>query len=286
MKLQSIFVSYLLLPIVAIILIVIFFLINKKNSIVNTKSVIIACILFSLLIALPSIFTFTGVRFIGLYYPIIQIVYLFFGYYYLMKLESFFTDKDSPYVKPIMILISIIILCIGSFLFSLFFNYFGELHYGLIASTCTYTFILPLFVDWAYKALLNIPSGIFKIWKYNNAYNESVFSSEAVDKIIVLELELSKQVENEDNIKVKAKAPLNFQFGDWFQMFIHDHNIKYAEKPISYKTNNIPDGWIFYTKPTFVQGKKYIDHEKTIEENQLTNENTTIICKRVSITNH
>jgi hypothetical protein len=226
------------------------------------------------------------VRFIGLYYPIIQIVYLFFGYYYLMKLESFFTDKDSPYVKPIMILISIIILCIGSFLFSLFFNYFGELHYGLIASTCTYTFILPLFVDWAYKALLNIPSGIFKIWKYNNAYNESVFSSEAVDKIIVLELELSKQVENEDNIKVKAKAPLNFQFGDWFQMFIHDHNIKYAEKPISYKTNNIPDGWIFYTKPTFVQGKKYIDHEKTIEENQLTNENTTIICKRVSITNH
>jgi hypothetical protein len=286
MTLQSIFVSYLLLPIVAIILIVIFFLINKKNSIVNTKSVIIACILFSLLIALPSIFTFTGVRFIGLYYPIIQIVYLFFGYYYLMKLESFFTDKDSPYVKPIMILISIIILCIGSFLFSLFFNYFGELHYGLIASTCTYTFILPLFVDWAYKALLNIPSGIFKIWKYNNAYNESVFSSEAVDKIIVLELELSKQVENEDNIKVKAKAPLNFQFGDWFQMFIHDHNIKYAEKPISYKTNNIPDGWIFYTKPTFVQGKKYIDHEKTIEENQLTNENTTIICKRVSITNH
>jgi hypothetical protein len=286
MTLQSIFVSYLLLPIVAIILIVIFFLINKKNSIVHAKSVIIACILFSLLIALPSIFTFTGVRFIGLYYPIIQIVYLFFGYYYLKKVESFFTDKDSPYVKPIMILISIIILCIGSFLFSLFFNYFGELRYGLIASTCTYTFVLPLFVDWAYKALLNIPSGIFKIWKYNNAYNDSFFSSEAVDKIIVLELELSKQVENEDNIKVKAKAPLNFQFGDWFQMFIHDHNIKYAEKPISYKTNNIPDGWIFYTKPTFVQGKKYIDHEKTIEENQLTNENTTIICKRVSITNH
>lgn len=286
MKLQSIFVSYLLLPIVAIVLIVIFFLINKKNNLINTKSVIISCILFSLLIAIPSLFTFTGVHFIGLYYTLIQIVYLFLGYYYFKKIESFFIVKDSPYVKPLMVLISIIILSMGSFLFSLFFNYFGELQYGLVASTCTFTFVLPMFIDWSYKALLNIPSEIFKIWNYNNAYNDSIFSSEAIDKIIVLELELSKQIENEENIKVKAKAPLNFKFGDWFQMFIHDHNIKYAEKPISYTTNNTADNWIFYIKPSFVQGKKYIDHEKTIEENQLTNDNTTIICKRVSIINH
>lgn len=285
MKLQSIFVSYLLLPIVTLFLIALFYVFNKKNNLVHTKNILIASILFSLLIALPSVFTFTGVRFIGLYYPIIQIVYLFLGFYYVKKIESFFTDKKSPYTKPIMILITLIIICLGSFLFSLFFNYFGELKYGLIASTCTYTFIIPLFIDWAYKSLLSLPSEIYKIWKYDNGYTDSFFSSEAIDKIIVLELELSKKIENEENIKVKAKAPLNFKFGEWFQMFIHDHNIKYAEMPISYSTNTVLDGWIFYTKPTFIQGKKYIDFEKTIEENQLTNDNTTIICKRVSISN-
>lgn len=283
MKLQSIFVSYLLLPIISLLLVIIMSIFNKNNTLRSTKEIILFILGFSLLIALPGLFAFIEISFIPLYYSIIQIVYFFIGFYYHKKIDSFFDQRDQLFAKSMMILITTIILCLGSFLFSILFNYFGELDYGLIASTCTYPIIIPIFFNWAYKALLNIPSEIYKIWKYDNYYKDPFFSSEAIDRIIVLELELSKRIEDSENFKVKAKAPLNFLFGDWFQMFIHDHNIKYSEKPISYSTDGAADGWIFYTKPTIIQGKKYIDFEKSIEDNDLTNENITIVCKRVSI---
>jgi hypothetical protein len=283
MKLQSIFVSYLLLPIISFLLAIILLFFNKINTFANTKDIILFVLGFSLLIAIPGLFTFAEVSFIPLYYTIVQIVYLFIGFFYQQKLDSFFNQADQLFSKSMMILTTTIILCLGSYIFSLIFNYFGELDYGLIASTCTYPIIIPVFLNWAYKALLKIPSEIYKIWKYNNQYNDTIFSSEAIDKIIVIELELSKNIDDLENIKVKAKAPLTFLFGDWFQMFIHDHNIKYSEKPISYSSDGTPDGWIFYTKPTLTQGKKYIDFEKSIEDNELTNENITIVCKRVSI---
>lgn len=283
MKLQSIFVSYLLLPIISLLLAGVAIILNKKNTRSNTKEIIIFILAFSLLLALPGLFTFSEISFIPLYYSIVQIVYLFIGFYYQQKIDSFFDQTNKVFYKIMVVLTTIITLCLGSYLFSMIFNYFGELDYGLIASTCTYPIIIPIFLNWTYKALMNIPSEIYKIWKYDNQYKESFFSSETIDRIIVLELELSKRIDDSDNYKVKAKAPINFHFGDWFQMFIHDHNIKYSEKPISYSTDGTPDGWIFYTKPTLVQGKKYIDFEKSIKDNDLTNENITIVCKRVSI---
>jgi len=283
MNLQSIFVSYLLLPIISLLLAIVLIFFNKKNTLATAKDIILFILGFSFLIAIPGLFAFAEISFIPLYYSIVQIVYLFIGFYYQQKIDSFFDQTNQLFSKSMMILMTIITLCLGSYLFSLIFNYWGELDYGLIASTCTYPIIIPMFLNWTYKALLNIPSEIYKIWKYNNQYNDSFFSSEAIDKIIVIELELSKQIDDLENIKVKAKAPLNFLFGDWFQMFIHDHNIKYSDKPISYSNDKTADGWIFYTKPTLIQGKKYIDFEKSIEDNELTNENITIVCKRVSI---
>lgn len=283
MKVQSLFVNYLLLPIVSFLLTVALVIFNKKNSLTDAKKIIKFIIVLSLILALPGLLTFTEINFIPLYYSIIQIIFLFIGFYYQQKLDSFFDQSNQLFSKSMMGLVSIIILCAGSYLFSLFFNYFGEFDYGLIASSCTYTIMIPLILNWAYKALLKIPSEIYKVWKYNTQYKEAFFSSEAIDKIIVIELELSKKVDDAENIKVKAKAPINFLFGEWFQMFIHDHNVKYAETPILYSNNGQSDEWIFYTKPTLIQGKKHIDFEKTIEDNQLINENTTIVCKRVSI---
>lgn len=283
MKLQSIFVSYLLLPLISIFLTAILFILNNENKITDTKKLLFLIIGFSIALALPGLFTFTEINFIPLYYSIVQILYLFIGFYYQQKIDSVLNNSNQLITRSMIALSTIIILCLGSYLFSIIFNYFGEFDYGLIASTCTYPIIIPIILKWTYKALLNIPSEIYKVWTYDTQYKETFFSSEAIDKIIVIELELSKKIDDTDSIKVKAKAPLNFLFGEWFQMFIHDHNVKYAENPILYSNNGVSDEWIFYTKPSLLQGKKYIDFEKSIEDNQLTNENITIVCKRVSI---
>lgn len=283
MKLQSIFVSYLLLPILSIILGIITLLLNKKNQIISNKNLIVFAIVLSFVVALPSIFTFTGTDFIPLYYHIVQIFFLFLGFYYAKKINSFFINQNQLYTKSMSILVTLIILCIGSYLFSIIFNLFGEFEYGLLASTCTYTISIPIFLNWAYHSMLNIPSEIFKTWKYDTNYKEDHFTSDTIERVIIIELELSKQVHDKALIKVKAKAPQNFIFGDWFQLFIHDHNIKYCESPIHYYSiNNKLDEWIFYIKPKFFIDKKHIDFEKTIEENQLTENHTTIVCKRVN----
>lgn len=283
MKLQSTFVSYLLLPVICFFIGLATIVLNKKNSFVSNKTLIIFCLLFSIIIALPGIFSLANESFPKFYYNLIQVVYFILGFFYVKKIDSFFKSEKEYINKSLIILVSLMILTLGSYLFSLIFNYIEGLNYGLIASTCTYTIIIPVFIKWTYQASLKIPSPIFKVWTYNPLKKESNYSSDTIEAIVVLELELSKQIFDKEYVKVKAKAPLNYVFGDWFQLFIHDHNIKYSESPINYlHMENKLDEWIFYTKPSLFKSKTNVDFEKTIEQNNLTNELTTIVCKRVN----
>lgn len=282
MKLQSLFVDYILLPLISLLLAAILLLINKKNKLISNKKLIIFNLLFILLLGIPGILCLTEVSFMSAYYNIVQIVFLFIGYIYILKIDSFFLYQNIFHKKGMILLTTIIILCLGSYLFSLLFNSLGNLQYGLIASTCTYTILIPIFIQWTYQSMLLIPSEILKIWKYDENIREYDFFSDTNDKIIVLELELSKKISDKDFVKVKAKAPLKLPFGEWFQMFIHDHNIKYIESPIHFKhQEEAIDEWIFFTKSSFFKNRKHIDFEKTIEENQLTSD-LTIVCKRIN----
>lgn len=284
MKTKDLFVTHLLFPIITLVMVAAMIIINKKDALLSTKALIAFVLIGSLVIALPGVATLLGPGYIPLIYIYIQIIYIGIGYIYMTKVTSYFSGEDEWYNKGMILLCTLAILCLGSYLFSLVFNYLGEFSYGLMASTATYTFILPLLVKWAYNALLEIPTEIFKIWKYNPHYREPDFTSETIDIIRLLEVELSKTPDDQNLIKVKAKAPVMFTFGDWFQMFIHDYNQKYLENPIHYKSN---DGelysWIFYIKPSVSMSKKYIDHEVSIAENGIE-EKYTIICKRVDKT--
>lgn len=281
MKLQSIFVSYLLLPVISIILGIGTIALNKINQLISNKDLIAFSILTSVALSLPGLLTLTGIDFIDYYYNTMQIVYLFIGFYYSKKINLFFSTQNQLHNISMIILTTALNLCVGSYLFSLLFNFLGNLQYGILASTCTFTITLPIFINWSYQSMRNIPTEIFDTWKYqttNTAYN---FSSDTIEKIIVVDIEISKQRNDKEFSKIKAKAPLNFIFGDWFQLFIHDHNIKYADNAIEYISS---DGeayeWIFYEKPKLLSNKKHIDFKKTIAENQFLKNNSIIVCKR------
>ena len=120
-----------------------------------------------------------------------------------------------------------------------------------------------------------------KVWKYNPKFNDYDFTSDTEEKLILLELELNRNLEDPENVKVKAKAPVKLEFGHWFQLFLNDYNTKYLENPIVYKASQSEVfGWIFFTPATPLTDKKYIDPDLSILNNGLK-DSSVIICKRV-----
>ncbi|HRG52222.1 MAG TPA: TssN family type VI secretion system protein [Bacteroidia bacterium] len=281
MNAKNIFVTHLLLPIVSAIATTIAFILNKKNAFLTNKKFILFVLISSLIIALPALLNFIDVLFIPQLYIITQLLFFILGYFYMTRITRMFSSENETANRVMSILSTLIILSFGSYVFSLLFNFAGDFKYGLIASTSTYTFVLPLFFRWTYISLNNIPTEIHKVWKYQMNYNEPEFSSEIAERIMVLELELTKKASDTEVVKVKAKAPTDLLFGEWFQLFLIDYNSKYFEQPIKYQNENGElYNWIFYVKPSIGSGKKYIDYEKKITDNKL-NEKITILCKRV-----
>lgn len=284
MNIKNLFVNHLLLPIVSVVVATIALFLNKKNALVSNKRLIVFVLISSLIIALPATLNFIGVLFIPQLYIINQLVFLFLGYFYMTRMTRMFSGENENVNRLMTVLTTIVILCLGTYVFSLVFNFSGDFKYGMVASTCTYTLLLPVLFRWTYISLIDIPSEIHKVWKYRMDYNEPEFSSEMVEHIMVLELELTKKASDKEVVKVKAKAPAEFVFGDWFQLFLIDYNSKYFENPINYQSDNGElYNWIFYVKPTVGSGKRYIDYEKKITDNKLS-EKITILCKRVDHT--
>lgn len=284
MNIKNLFVNHLLLPIVSVVVATIALFLNKKNALVSNKRLIVFVLISSLIIALPATLNFTGVLFIPQLYIINQLVFLLLGYFYMTRMTRMFSGENETVNRLMTVLTTIVILCLGTYVFSLVFNFSGDFKYGMIASTCTYTLVLPVLFRWTYISLIDIPTEIHKVWKYRMDYNEPEFSSEMVEHIMVLELELTKKASDKEVVKVKAKAPAEFVFGDWFQLFLIDYNSKYFENPINYQSDNGElYNWIFYVKPTVGSGKRYIDYEKKITDNKLS-EKITILCKRVDHT--
>lgn len=284
MNLKNLFVSQLLLPLISVVVAAVAVFFNKKNAFLSNKKLIVFVLVSSLVIALPSALNFLNILFVPQFYVLLQVLFVAIGYFYMKVTSRYFSGENEKANRLMTLLTTVVILCLGSYLFSLLFNYAGNYKYGLIASTCTYTLVLPFFFKWTYISLINIPTEIHKVWKYRMNYNEPEFSSEMVERLMVLELELTKKASDKEVVKVKAKAPADFIFGDWFQLFLIDYNSKYFEHPINYQNENGDlHNWIFYVKPSITSGKKYIDYEKKIIDNKLT-EKVTILCKRVDNT--
>ena len=101
-------------------------------------------------------------------------------------------------------------------------------------------------------------------------------------KLMVLNVELSKNSEDQQRFIVKAKAlATGITVGDWFHRVADDYNHKNLNATIKLlDSGNEPYYWIFYIKRSFFSIRKYIDFEHDIITNNI-NENETVICKRV-----
>lgn len=282
----SFIITYVLMPLIAIIMGVIAYFLAKKNKLLKNKKLIVYIIIGSLLLSLPGFLGFIDYWFMPYAYIGLQVLYLLLGWYNIKLVRRFYPDiekagEEKPYYVEFFI--HFIMMFIGAAFFSLIFNLVNELQYGLWACTCLITFILPTLFKKTYDSYMNIPLEIYKVWKYSDNADLSHFDVMDYNKLHVMELEVFKEVSDPTPSKIKAKAPDNMPFGIWFQKFLADYNTKFPTTPIDVRDRATSEiySWIFYVKPSFFLPRKYIDYELSIIENKLK-EKYTIIVKRVS----
>jgi hypothetical protein len=277
----KIILMYLLAPLIAVILGVVMMIIAKKNKILQNKKAIIYCLLTFIILAIPALLGFINYAFMPYGYIFLAVVYLLLGYYNINLLNKFIDGmEDKPfYVK---FLCQFFFMIIGAALFSLVFNLCNELQYGIWASTCLLPFILPSLFMKAYDTYIHIPTEIYKIWSYEK--ETGGMETEDLDStgIILVELELLKQIADAKTFNVKAKTSENALFGKWFNMFVEHYNVRSPKEPIVACDADNSYGWLFYVN-TFPFGKKHIDPDLSFADNRIKEKNV-IIAKRAQHT--
>lgn len=270
--------SYLLLPILAVLLGVLVCVISKKNKLLTNKKAIFYILFGGVLLGLPGLLGFFDYNFMPYMYVILAICYLILGCYSQSIMLYFLKElKGKSFFSRLMFNVAIMILGIG--LFSLFFNLTNELQYGLWACTCILPFLFPVLYRRTLQCYLDIPAEIYKVWKYSDEYDSDTFNID-LEKVMVVDLELFRKVDDTDSERITGKVSEDSVFGEWFQRMIDDCNRKSPADPIIYQNDADYYEWIFYIKPSFFSRRKYIDPELTFADNNLKRR-CVIIAKRV-----
>ena len=276
----SFFSSYLIMPLLAMIFAFVAYFVAKKNKLFRNKKFIFYVLLTSLLLALPALLGFIDYWFMPYVYLSLSVLYAVLGWYNIKLIHHFLPDiKKKPYIAEF--LTHFLMMFIGAAIFSVIFNLCNELKYGLWACTCLLTFVMPSLYKNLYERYMAIPLEIYKVWKYSNNYDLSSFDKMDFDKLLVMEVEIFKKVNDHSPSKIKVKAPDAMSFGLWFQKFISDYNMKFPKEPIEMSDKAELYGWIFYVKRSFFHRRRYIDYELSITQNRVK-EKYTIVAKRVS----
>lgn len=282
---KGIFLRYILLPLVVILLAAVLVYMKKQIPKVKGKVLIVYILLSGLCLGIPGFLGFSGNQFNPFLYLFSMLVYLLLGILHVNLINSYFNDPNRPLWFIILFesLITITCMLLGGYLFYLIFNWISPFEgYAVMAATSMVVFIVPLSFYYCYIQYINIPFDIYKTWRHtmNNATVD--FEKIKFKTLLLLNLELTKTVADGRKSRIDAKAPSDgVSVGDWFYRVVDDYNHKYPNSTIHLSNpGKDPYSWIFYTKKSIFHFRKFIDFDKTISENKIT-EHTTIICKRV-----
>ena len=281
MDVQSFFIRYLLFPLIFIISAALLSIVNKKNQFLNNKRLIVSILVLSITLSIPGLLGFLSFDFMPWGYIICQIYFVALGSLFVYLFSKHYPKEILE--RKFFIVFGILISFLLSFyLFQLAFNWLSDIRFGIWAATSIFTFILPLLFWWAYVSLISIPTEIYKIWAYPPTPINIDMDHLDFDRMLVLELELYKNTNDAEPLKVKAKAPENMIFGNWFYKFIEDYNLKFPKNPVQFKADdNDSYRWIFFIKTSFFKKNIFIDPDLDIIHNKIT-EKDTIYAKRVS----
>lgn len=282
---KTVFFKFLLMPILMALIVVVLGAIRNATPAIKIKTIIVYFILCTFSIAIGGFLGFSGNQFSPYWYLFAMLFYLGLGILNVNLLHYYFRKHFQITWKAMLfeIILSIASLIGGAYFFSLIFQWISQdLGNPYMAATSGTIFLVPLFFYYSYIQFISIPFDIYKTWQYHPEQKPYDFKGADFDKLMVLNVELSKSPEDLQRFNIKAKTlPTEITFGDWFHRVIDDYNFKNPNTPIMLTNKaGTPYFWIFYVKKSFFSTRKYIDFERDITHNKLV-ENETVICKRV-----
>lgn len=282
---KGVFLKYILMPLFAAVMLFIMTRIRKSTPAIKIRHIIVYVLLCGACLAVPGLFGFKGNLFNPYWYIGAQVLFLALGMVHVNLLHHYFRKHFTSNVRSVVFECVLTVTCIiiGGYLFALLFGLvsFGQGNPYMAASSLI-SFMIPLLFYYCYIAFISIPLDIYKTWQYDPGLTPFDFRGVDFDRLMVLNVELSKNSEDQQRFRIKAKTlPTGISYGDWFFRVVDDYNHKNTNAKIRLTDDNgRPYYWIFYTKRSFFSFRKYIDFEQDIASNKIL-ENQIVICKRV-----
>jgi len=283
--LKSIFLRYILLPLIVIVLAVVLGYMKKQIPKVKVGVLILYILLGGLCLAVPGFLGFAGNLFNPYWYLLAMSLYLLLGVLHVNLVSTYFSDSSKPWWFMLLFesLVTVTLMLLGAYLFYLIFEWISPFEgYALMATTSLIIFIIPLSFYYCYIQYIAIPFEIHKTWQHTTTNVKFDFERIDLKTLLLLNLELTKTVIDGKRVRIDAKAPAEgVSIGDWFYRVVDDYNYKYPNSTIHLiNPSGEPYSWIFYTKKSIFHFRRFIDFETSIRKNKIKT-HTTIICKRV-----
>jgi hypothetical protein len=276
--LQTLTLTYLLYPVLGLLLIFVGLVIAKKNDLLGNRRLVGYALGATLVLTLPALLGFLDYDFMPVGYIGLGVLYLALGRYH-VRLTAWAFKGEQKYRHEI--ILTLLVTLVSMLFFTPVFNLCNELQYGWLACTCLLPFVLASVFTQGYTLYMAIPSPIYKIWRYDDSPAGAEDAQLDYNHLSVITLELFKREEDAVATRVNAKAAGDMPFGVWFRRLITDYNVKFPAAPIDNYAHEADGGWIFYYKPSFFQARRYIDHELSFKGNRIKRRRYTIFAKRV-----
>ncbi|GAA0873413.1 TssN family type VI secretion system protein [Gangjinia marincola] len=209
-----------------------------------------------------------------------QTLFLIMGILHVIALRYYFPDLSEKITNFWgEFLYTLVIGCFGLIAFMAVVNIFKPAYTYIFLSSAMW-FITPLMVVKLYEFTIAVPKPIYKKWFYPIDKNIKDPTDEELVNPLVISFEFNKTEGNDTISNFRLKAPEKMEFGKLFYFFINDYNDRHPEGEIKFldKTNT-PYGWVFYTKPKWYQLQRHIDYTRTVDGNNIK-EDDIIICER------
>lgn len=267
--------TYLLYPILGLLLVGLGFFIAKKNALLGNKRLVGYIVGAILVLSAPAMLGFLHYDFMPYGYMFLGVLYLILGWYNTRLARWIFGDKCKYRHE---IILTCFLVAVSMLFFALVFNLCNELKYGAWASTCLLPFLIVSVFIQACRIFVEIPVPVYEIWKYaDTEYPDTWFDPGTLQ---VIQIEIYKQESDPLPSNLSVKAPDGMAFGSWFRRMIDDYNVKSPKSPIDGYSGEKDGGWIFYIKPSLVSPRRYIDFNDTVKNNRVRGKHI-VVAKRV-----
>ena len=275
--LQSLTMTYLLWPLLGLLLVGLGAFIAKKNALLSNKRLIGYFLGAIIVLVIPALLGFLNYDFMPIGYIALMVIYLIPGWYN-TRLMGWVFKGEFKYRHEL--LLTIFIQLAAMLFFILVFNLCNDLQYGPWASTTMLSFVFVSLFMQSYHLFLAIPEPVYKLWKYSDSDSNDLYDNADYGTMKVVTLEIYKNEGDAKPLILKGKMAEELPFGVWVRQIIGDYNKESPQSPIQYSSDGNEDTWIFYCHNSIFLPKRYIDYEMTPKNNKIR-DNSFIVAKRI-----